>query len=158
MLNFAPTEEQEEIRNLAHTLAVEQLRPEARSAEKRGGITLELMHTLMQTGITTPYPESLGGSGAIEAVTYALIAEELGFGDGGLAMNIIGSLMGPVTVMLAGGESQQEHYISPFCDERSAHLQRGSLAFAERTGGYALADISATARKDGEHYIVNGTK
>ncbi len=45
MLNFAPTEEQEEIRNLAHTLAVEQLRPEARSAEKRGGITLELMHT-----------------------------------------------------------------------------------------------------------------
>ena len=158
MLNFAPTEEQEEIRNLAHTLAVEQLRPEARSAEKRGGITLELMHTLMQTGITTPYPESLGGSGAIEAVTYALIAEELGFGDGGLAMNIIGSLMGPVAVLLAGDENQQGHYITPFSDEQEGYMRYGSFAFAEHTGGYSLEEISATARKEGEHYIVNGTK
>src|SRR5258707_12971973 len=118
MLNFAPTEEQEEIRNLAHTLAVEQLRPEARSAEKRGGITLELMHTLRQTGITTPYPESLGGSGAIEAVTYALIAEELGFGDGGLAMNIIGSLVGPVAGLLAGDRKPQGHPRQPFGDEQ----------------------------------------
>ena len=158
MLNFAPTEEQEEIRTLAHTLAVEQLRPEARSAEKRGGITLELMHTLMQTGITTPYPESLGGSGAIEAVTYALIAEELGFGDGGLAMNIIGSLMGPVAVLLAGDENQQGHYITPFSDEQEGYMRYGSFAFAEHTGGYSLEEISATARKEGEHYIVNGTK
>src|SRR5579859_6114793 len=80
MLNFAPTQEQEEVRRLAHSIAVEQLRPQARSAEKRGDISLELMHTLMQTGLTTPFPEALGGSGTIEAVTYALIAEELGFG------------------------------------------------------------------------------
>src|SRR5205085_947119 len=116
------------------------------------------MQTLVQTGLTTPFPEKYGGSGVIEAITYVLITEELGFGDSGLAMNILGSLMGPLTFMLAGDESQQEHYISPFCDERTAHLQRGSLAFAERTGGYTLAEISATARKDGENYIVNGAK
>jgi len=128
------------------------------SAEHQGDIPPELMQTLVQTGLTTPFPETYGGSGAIEAITYTLIAEELGFGDAGLAMNILGSLMGPLTVMLAGNESQQEHYISPFCDEHNAHLQRGSLAFAERTGGYTLAEISATARKDGENYILNGTK
>src|SRR5260370_15129412 len=158
MLNLAPTEEQEEIRNLAHTLAVEQLRPEARSAEKRGGITLELMHTLMQTGITTPYPESLGGSGASAAVTYALIAEELGFGDGGLEMNSIGWMMGPVAVLLAGDENQQGHYITPFCDEQEGYMRYGSFAFAEHTGGYSLEEISATVRKEGEHYIINGAK
>src|SRR5215472_12765844 len=158
MLNFAPTEEQEEIRSLAHTLAIEQLRPQARSAEKRGGITLELLHTLMQTGITTPYPESLGGSGAIEAVTYALIAEELGFGDGALAMNIIGSLMGPVAVLLAGSERQQQEYITPFCDQNDGFEQRGSLGFAERGGGYTLAEVAATARLDGDRYVLNGTK
>ena len=158
MLNFAPTEEQEEIRRLAQSLAVEQLRPHGRSAEQRGNISLELMHTLMQTGLTTPFPETLGGSGAIEAVTYTLIAEELGFGDGGLAMNIISSLMGPVTVLLAGNESQQGHYIMPFCDEREGYMRHGSLAFAERTGGYTLAEISTTARQEGENYILNGTK
>jgi alkylation response protein AidB-like acyl-CoA dehydrogenase len=158
MLNFAPTEEQEEIRNLARSLAVEQLRTQGREAEQKGDISPELMQTLSQTGLTMPFTEEFGGSGAIEAMTYTLIAEELGFGDGALAMNIIGSLMGPVTVMLAGNASQQQEHIPPFCDQRNGYQQRGSLAFAERTGGYALADIAMTARKDGNQFILNGTK
>ncbi len=158
MLYFLPTEEQEEIRHLAHSVAVEQLRPQGRSAEKRGDISSTLMQKLAQTGLTTPFPETYGGSGNIVALTYALIAEELGFGDGGLAMNILGSLAGPLAVALVGDEHQQELYIPPFCDEREGSTCRGSLAFAERTGGYSLADISATARRDGENYILNGTK
>lgn len=158
MPNFAPTEEQEEIRNLARSIATEQLRVHARASEQQGDIAPELMRTLAQTGLASPFPEQFGGSGAIEAVTYALISEELGFGDGALAMNVIGSLMGPVAVMLAGNEEQQRTYIPPFCDEGNAAIQRGSLAFAERTGGFELAGISATARRDGDTYIVNGTK
>ena len=158
MPNFAPGEEQEEIRNLARSIAIEQLRPQGRASEKQGDIAPDLMRTLTQTGLTMPFPEQFGGSGAIEAVTYALIAEELGFGDGALAMNVIGSLMGPITVLLAGNEEQQRTYIPPFCDERTAATRRGSLAFAERTGSYELADISATVHRDGDTCIVNGTK
>ena len=158
MLNFAPTEEQVEVRNLARSLAVEQLRPHGREAEQKGDISPELMQTLSQTGLTMPFPEEFGGSGAIEAMTYALIAEELGFGDGALAMNIIGSLMGPIAVSLAGDERQQQEYITPFCDPHNGYEQRGSLAFAERTGGYTVADIGMTARKDDDHFILNGTK
>jgi len=158
MLNFAPTEEQEEIRYLAHSVASEQLRPRGREAERQGDISPELMRTLAQTGLTTPFPENFGGSGAIGALTYTLIAEELGFGDGGLAMNVIGSLMGPLAVMLAGDENQQQRYIPLFCDEQQGYLQRGSLAFAERTGGYTLAEINTTIRWHGEDYIIDGTK
>src|SRR5579863_9825656 len=128
MLNFAPTDEQAEIRNLAHSLALEQLRVQARASEKRGDIAPQLMHTLAQTGLTTPFPDELGGSGMIEALTYVLIAEELGFGDAGLAMNVLGSLMGPLTVLLAGNPQQQEQYIPRFCDEHKGYLPRGSLA------------------------------
>jgi alkylation response protein AidB-like acyl-CoA dehydrogenase len=158
MLNFAPTEEQEEIRNLARSLAFERLRSQGRVAEQKGGISPELLQILSQTGLTTPFPEKFGGSGTIEAMTYTLIAEEFGFGDGALAMNIIGSLMGPLTVLLAGNESQQQEHIPPFCDPRSGYEQRGSLAFAERTGGYTLADVALTARKDGDRFILSGTK
>ncbi|HZO72539.1 MAG TPA: acyl-CoA dehydrogenase family protein [Ktedonobacteraceae bacterium] len=158
MLNFSPTEEQEEIRRLAHSLATEQLRPQARAAEKSGDISSALMETLAQTGLTTPFPEDYGGNGNIEAVAYTLIAEELGFGDAGLAMNVIGSIMGPVAISLAGSEKQQEQYIFPFCNGRDGSTERGSLAYAERTGGYALADISTTVRRDGDQYVLNGTK
>ncbi len=158
MLHFSPTEEQEEIRSLARSLANEQLRPQARLAEKNGDIFPALMQTLTQTGLTTPFPELYGGSGPIEAITYALIAEEFGFGDGGLATNIIGSIMGPLTVALAGNTEQQERYIPPFCDPLAGPTLRGSLAFAEHSGGYSLSDISATARRNGDSYILNGSK
>ena len=62
MLNFAPTEEQEEIRKLARSLAVEQLRVQGRDAELKGDISPELMQTLAQTGLTMPFPEEFGGS------------------------------------------------------------------------------------------------
>ncbi len=158
MLNFAPTAEQEEVRHLAHSLALDALRPQARAAEKAGDISLALRRTLAETGLTMPFPETYGGSGSIEAMTYTLIAEELGFGDGGQAMNILGSMMAPLTVALAGTEQQQAQYIPPFCDEQNGYDQRGSLAFAERTGGYTLADISATIRPEGDNYILNGSK
>lgn len=157
MVNFAPTEEQEEIRKLAHSLALDELRPQGRAAEKRGDIPSELAQTLAQTGLTTPFPEEFGGSGPIEAVTYALVAEELGFGDGGQAMNVIGSMMGPLAVMLAGDRGQQERYIPPFCEE-DGYLERGSFAFAERTGGYILDDIHAVVSEAGDDYVLGGTK
>jgi alkylation response protein AidB-like acyl-CoA dehydrogenase len=158
MLNFAPTEEQEEIRRLAQSIAVEQLRANARSSEKNGDISPELMQTFAQTGLTTPFPETYGGSGSIEAVTYTLIAEELGFGDGGLSMNVLGSMMGPLAVALTGNEDQQKQYIPLFCDERVGYMLRGSLALAERTGGHSLAEVSATVRSEGQKLVLNGTK
>ncbi|MBV9257207.1 MAG: acyl-CoA dehydrogenase family protein [Ktedonobacteraceae bacterium] len=158
MLDFSPTEEQEEIRHLARSIAIEQLRTQGRSSEKNGDISPSLMQILTQTGLITPFPEKYGGSGPIEAITYALIAEEFGFGDGALSMNCIGSLIGPLTVALVGTPEQQERYIPPFCATSGDYAQRGSLAFAERTGGYSLEDISATASRDGNNYILNGTK
>ncbi len=158
MLNFAPTEEQEEIRNLAHSLAEEQLRPQGREAERAARVPTDLLRTLAQTGLTAPFPEEFGGSGSLEAITYALIAEELGFGDGAIAMHVIGSLMGPVTVLLAGNEQQRREYLPPFCDERSSYTRVGSLAFAERTGGYTVDEISASVRREGDAFVINGSK
>lgn len=158
MLTFSPTEEQEEIRQLAHSIAREQLRQAARQAEKDGDISSMLMQTIAQTGLTTPFSEVYGGSGHVEAVTHVLIAEELGFGDAGLAMNIIGSMMAPLTVALAGNEGQQQHYLPAFGDEQRGYTQRGSFAFAERTGGYTIEDIQATLRREGDSYVLNGTK
>lgn len=158
MLNFAPTEEQEEIRNLAHNLAEEQIRPHGREADRAARVPADLLSTLAQTGLTTPFPEEFGGSGPLEAMTYTLIAEELGFGDGAIAMHVLGSLAGAATVLLAGSEQQQREYLTPFSDPQNGYTRLGSLAFAERTGGYTLDEISTTAHLEGDTYIVNGTK
>lgn len=158
MLSFSPTEEQEEIRRLAQSLAHEQLRPQARRSEKSGDAPLELWQTLAQTGLTSPFPEAYGGSGPVEAITYALIAEELAFGDTGLAAAIIGSIMGPLTVALAGNEEQQARLLPAFCDEHTGSTMRGSLAFAERSGSYSLSTLATTLHRTADGYTIDGTK
>jgi len=57
MLTFSPTEEQEEIRQLAHSVAAEQFRQQGRRSEKDGDISPTLAQTLAQTGLATPFPE-----------------------------------------------------------------------------------------------------
>ncbi len=156
MLNFSPTSEQEEIRRLAHSIAMEQLRPYARSAEQQASFPPSLAHIIAQTGLTIPYPEDYGGSGLLEAVSYVLIAEELGYGDAGLALHILGSMLGPLTVALAGTPQQQAHYLPPFCTDPTALI--GSLAFAERTGSLALADFCASAQREGDSFLLQGSK
>lgn len=158
MPEFLPSEEQEEARRLAHSLAVDLLRPQARSAEKQGDISQEIMQKLVQTGLTMPFGEIYGGSGSLEAVTYVLIAEEMGWGDASLALNVFGSLMGPLCVELAGSESQRETYIPAFCDPQRGYQERGCLGIAERTGGYTFAGIQTTLRQQGNTYILQGTK
>jgi alkylation response protein AidB-like acyl-CoA dehydrogenase len=156
MLDFSPTAEQEEIRRLAHSIAMEQLRPQARIAEQQASLSPTLAHIVAQTGLTTPYSEDYGGSGALEAITYVLIAEEFGYGDAGLALHILGAMLAPLTVALAGTPAQQAHYLPPFCREPAAHT--GSLAFAEPIGGYTLADLSASAQRSGDAFLLQGTK
>jgi alkylation response protein AidB-like acyl-CoA dehydrogenase len=158
MLNFAPTEEQEEIRSLAHTLAQEQLRPQGREADRSSRVPVDLLRTLAQTGLTAPFPEEFGGSGTFEALTYALIAEELGAGDGAIAMHVLGSLMGPLTVLLAGNEQQKHEYLPLFADEHNSYTRCGSLAFAERSGGYSVDEIQSSARREGDTFVITGTK
>jgi alkylation response protein AidB-like acyl-CoA dehydrogenase len=158
MLHFAPTEEQEEIRSLAHSLAQEHLRPQGREAERAARVSAGLLRTLAQTGLTAPFPEEFGGSGTIEALTYTLIAEELGAGDGAIALSLLGSLMGPVTVLLAGNEQQKREYLPLFSDEQSSSTRCGSLAFAERTGGYSVNEIQTSARQERDTFVITGSK
>ncbi len=156
MLHFAPGDEQEEVRKLAASLAIQELRPLGRQAEKVGDIPSSLLQTLAQTGLTAPFPEEYGGSGPIEAVTYTLITEELAFGDGGLASNVIGSLIAPTLIAQAGNDSQKQQYLPAFAS--AEHNMPGSLAFAEPGGGYSIAEIQAQVRPDGNEYLVNGAK
>ncbi len=158
MLDFSLTDEQEEVRRLAHRLALDHLRPHAREAERSGDISPELWRVLAQTGLMTPFPESYGGSGALEASTYVLIAEELGFGDGGLALNVLSSLPGLLSVWLLGSEEQRLHYIVPFCQQSESCMHWSSLAFAEPGGSYMLRDVALTAHLHADGYLLNGSK
>jgi len=153
MVGFAPTAEQEAIRDLAHEVAIEQLRPLARVAEAEGGIPATLLQVLDETGLAAPFPEGPGGSGILDAVTLALVTEELGFGDGGLAVAVVGRWLGQLALSLVGTVEQRQMHLA----YRDTAMPI-AVALAEEAGGLDPSTVSTTARAVGPAYALDGAK
>jgi alkylation response protein AidB-like acyl-CoA dehydrogenase len=134
MVDFAPTEEQTAIRDLARQVAAEQFRKQARAAEEAGEMPDALRKVLAGTGLLSPFPEKYGGSGEQDAVTHALIIEELAWGDGGLALNVVGAILAPLAVLIAGDIDDHKKFLALFAQDRAAPVI-GAVGLAEITTG-----------------------
>jgi alkylation response protein AidB-like acyl-CoA dehydrogenase len=120
-----------------------------------GDSPLHLVKKLQQKGyFGIPIPREWGGTGLGE-VGYCVVNEEIGGLDAS-----IGTIMGAHTgigmmpIYLFGTQAQREKYLRPLADGR--HL--GAFALTEPTAGSDAASIKTQARKDGDHYVLSGTK
>src|SRR5450759_1444953 len=91
MIDFELSEEQQMIRDSVGAFAREEIRPAARPADESGKIPAPLIAQAWQLGLVTgQVHEKFGGGGdARSAVTGAIVAEELGFGDLSIALHLL---------------------------------------------------------------------
>ncbi|HEY7355207.1 MAG TPA: acyl-CoA dehydrogenase family protein [Ktedonobacterales bacterium] len=154
MIDFAPTEEQAAIRDLARQIAMEQFRKLARPADEACITPDSLLELLGQTGLLSPFPETSGGAGVQSAVTHALLAEELAHGDGGLGLSYIGALLPGLAVLIAGTEAQQQALL-PRCSDGGV---AGSLGWSEPTSGLDARETQTTLDASSGALAVAGSK
>jgi len=82
-------------------------------------------------------------------------AEELAWGDAALLLQIPGPGLGGPPVSITGTEEQKERFLGIF---KPGEIKYGSYALTEPGAGTDVSAIAATAKKEGDHYILNGTK
>jgi len=152
---FELSPEQRELRELAHDFAARELRPIAREWDEREDCPPELLGKAAALGLTShAIPPEYGGGG-VSAVTSSLIAEELSWGCAGLSAPI-GATMFPVRPLLRSGtEEQKQRWLPRLASE---HGCLAAIAFTEPGAGSDVAGIEATARRDGDEYVLNGEK
>jgi alkylation response protein AidB-like acyl-CoA dehydrogenase len=154
-ISFALTEEQRALQALAHEFAEGELRPVAADADRTGVFPDELLARAARLGLTShTIPTEYGGGGQ-SAVTSALIAEELSWGDASLAATI-GATMFPVRPLLAYGTEEQRRRWLPRLASEDGCL--AAIAFTEPGAGSDVASIQTTARRDGDAYVLDGEK
>ncbi len=152
MIDFAPTDEQTAIRDLARQIALEQFRKYARAAEEAGDMPANVRQVVAETGLLAPFPEEYGGSGAQDAVTHALIMEELAYGDGGLTLHMLGSVLGPLAVLTAGDEGQKGALL-PLC------LSDGSsVGLSEPAAGLDVPHMTSFLKDKGDDWHIEVNK
>ena len=154
-IGFELSAEQRELRGLAHEFAERELRPVAREWDDREDCPSELLGKAAALGLTSHAIPTEYGGGGVSAVTSSLIAEELSWGCAGLSAPI-GATMFPARPLLrAGSEEQKQRWLPRLA---SAEGCLAAIAFTEPGAGSDVMGTQATARREGDGYVLNGEK
>lgn len=153
-MNYFLTEEQQEIVELARKIAVEKVAPKAAELDEKEEFPWEIMKSLAEAGLFGVYiPEEYDGFGG-GVFELALVVEQLSIACGGVAVSYAASALGTLPILLHGTEEQKKKYIPPIA--RGEKL--AAFGLTESGAGSDAGGIESTAKKEGDHYILNGTK
>ena len=153
-IDYLLTEEQRMIQDLCRQIAEEKIKPVAAKYDESGDFAWDIVKVLADADIfSVPYPVEYGGMGG-GVLELALVTEALSWGCGGIALAFGGTSLGAFPILLFGNDEQKQKYIPPIA--RGEKL--AAFAITEADAGSDAARIRTTAVKDGDHYILNGTK
>lgn len=154
-MTFELTEEQKMLRDMVRRFAEEQLKPRAKEIDEKCEIPQEIIKQLAELGLFGVHvPEEYGGAG-MDYIAYSIVIEELsrGCASTGVLVSAHTSLVVD-PILKYGTEEQKKKYLVPLAQGEKI----GAHAMTEPGAGTDVTSISTTAKKEGDYYILNGTK
>lgn len=154
-MEFAITQEQKLLRQTVQEFVAKEIAPHVEEWEEKGEVPDAVFRKLGDIGLLgAPIPVEYGGAG-LDAVTYAMLTEELAKGCSSLrtTISVNTSLFG-MNVLLFGNEAQKRFYLPPV----ASGAKRGAWALTEPQSGSDAAAVLTTARKKGDKWVINGHK
>jgi butyryl-CoA dehydrogenase len=156
VLDYALPEEQQTIRELARTIADKEIRPVAAEYDVTGEFPWPIVKTLAEADlfrvfIDDAYGGMSFGSGTMNMV---LVTEELSKACGGIALSFASSALGAIPIILSGSEELKQRFLPDLAEGKKL----AAFALTEPQAGSDAGGIRTTALRDGDHYVLNGTK
>ena len=148
-------DDQQAVRDAVRAFVRKRIVPRAAEWSEHGEFPRPLLPELASVGLTgLAVPTELGGAG-LDLVTIALVVEELGAGDGSIALSLAAHNSLCIGHLLAAASPEQKtRWLPPLA--RGLHL--GAWALTEPGAGSDAVAAKTTARRDGEGWILNGQK
>jgi len=163
MIDFTLSPETTNTQKMIHTVADSTMRPISREYDEREHEKPTEWLTMMWNGSKNmiSFGESEKKATKSErkpperTLRAVVLIEELSWGDAGLYLSIPNSGLGGAAVMAAGTPEQKERFLARF---RDGEPKWGAMAITEPGCGSDSAAITTTAVRDGDHWVLNGTK
>src|SRR5213080_4184037 len=154
-MDFSLTDAQREVQRTARAFAEREILPRIGELDASATYDRSLYEKMGAAGfLGAPIPERYGGSG-MDYIAFALLCEEMERAD--TAFRVILSVhtgLNSLTLLQWGSEEQKERYLVP--QARGEKL--ATFGLTEPGAGSDAGNIATTARKDGDSYILNGSK
>ena len=153
-VSFALTDEQRELRRLAREFSEREVRPKAAEYDEQSTHPADVIAKAHEVGLMNPHiPEEYGGLG-LPGFDGMLIGEELAWGCSGIAVSIVANTLGAAPVMLSGTEEQKRRWLPPLVETPILC----SFGLTEPNAGSDVSGIQTTAVREGDEYVINGSK
>src|SRR3990167_5291707 len=154
MMDLLLTEEQVMIRDLCRQIAKEKIAPVAAEFDKSEKFPHGIMKIIADADLFAIFiPTEYGGTGG-RVLDMAIATEELSRACGGIAVCYAASALGTYPIVLFGNEQQKKKYLPDLASGKKV----AAFAITEPEAGSDASSIKTTAKKEGDHYILNGLK
>ena len=154
MYGFEPTEEQKALQDAARRFTKERIIPIAAECDQKSHFPKEVFVAAHELGIVNPcIPEEFGGPG-LHDLDMTFITEELAYGCSGICTSMSANNLAATPIKLGGSQEQKKKYLGWLAKEPIF----ASYATSEPNAGSDVAGMQCRAKKDGNDWILSGTK
>ncbi len=154
MVDFSLTDEQKNLRELAHDFAAQEIRPVAWELDRDGAWPQAIIDKAHEVGLmNTHLPEEYGGAG-LDYLDGCIIEEELSWGCSGVQTSLGANGLASAPVMLGGAEEVKRE----FAEELVAEPKLASFCLTEPDAGSDVSGMRTRAVRQGDAYVLNGSK
>lgn len=153
-VNFELSDIQKDLQKLARDFAENEIAPQAETHDHEAKFPLEIAKKAHELGLMNPgFPEYAGGMG-LGIFEECLMAEELGSACTGIATALGANMLAAAPLLVVDNHDINKEFLAPMMDE----LQFASYCVTEPACGSDVAGVQTTAVKNGDEYVINGTK
>jgi acyl-CoA dehydrogenase len=153
-MDFSLSEDQLELKDLTHQFAKNEMRPVAGEFDEKNEFPRDIMKKAYEIGfLTSGIPVEYGGTG-FSTMDNVIVCEELAWGCAGMYTSIMANTLATTPIVLFGSDEQKKEFLSPLTKE----LSFACFGLTEREAGSDNTAIRTTAKKEGDTYILNGSK
>jgi len=153
-MNYGLTEEQLMIKELARKIATEKALPVRAELDETGQFPWDVVKACAEANLTgIGIEEKYGGIGG-GTLEYCIATEELSIVCGGIALSYSATGLGTMPIILFGNEEQKKKYLPDIATGKKL----AAFGLTEANAGSDAGGMQTTAKKDGDYFILNGTK
>jgi alkylation response protein AidB-like acyl-CoA dehydrogenase len=153
-LEYFLSEQQKTLKGLARQIAEQRILPVRAELDEREEFPWDLIKEMASSDLLRVFvPEEYDGLGG-GCFDLCLVVEELSRVCGGIAISYAANALGVLPLILYGSDVQKKKYLPAV----ASGARLAAFAVTEATAGSDASAIRTSARRDGDHYVLNGTK
>ena len=153
-MDYFFSEKQIAVRDVARKIARERIAPVVAACDESQETPREIIDVMAKADLFRVYlPEEYGGLGG-GATELCIVTEEVSRVCGGICLVFAATALAAQPIMLGGTPEQKKRFLPPLAEG----TKTGAFCVSEPDSGSDAGAVKTTATRDGDHWVLNGTK